>query len=177
MDIRLRTALCTALLAFATIGPPAPAVASDSPWSRLAICDAAFAQHRDRTAPLAPGENANDGACAARRNACLAAAGNDPIRRSDCLVEHNLCVLSGQGANNRLQSSYGFGVIAECYVHSYVEPGALSATYCDNARAIRDAAIFEYQACQSLSDADARFACSDAALTKAWISSGVMNCE
>ncbi|MFZ5637326.1 MAG: hypothetical protein ACOY82_12180 [Pseudomonadota bacterium] len=177
MEIRLSAAIGTVLFALATIGPPSPAIAQNSPWSRLAACDAAFTQHRYRTAPLSPGENANEPACAARRDTCLAAAGSNAIARNECMIEYNLCVLGGQGANNRLQSPYGFGMIAECYVHSYVEPGDLSATYCDNARALRDLAIFEYQACQDIADPDARFACSDAAMTKAWISSGVMNCE
>jgi hypothetical protein len=177
MDIRHWTAILTAFLAFATIGRPAPVIAQDSPWSRLAICDAAFSHHRYRTDPLATGENANEPACAARRDACLAAAGSDQSRRSACLVDYNLCVLGGLGNNNRLQSGYGFGVLAECYVNSYVEPGDLSATFCDTARAIRDIAVLEYQGCQGIADPDARFACSDAALTKAWISSGIMRCE
>lgn len=177
MHIRHRIALCTSLIALAMTGSPAPVAAQDSPWSRLAICDAAFSHHRYRTTPLLPGENVNEPACAARRDACLAAAGSNQILRSTCLVSYNACIAGGQGASNRLQSDYGFAAIAECYNYSYVEPGDLSATYCDTARSLRDIGILDYLACQSIADPDARSICGEAAITKAWYASGVMNCE
>ena len=177
MHMRYRLAICTSLIALAMTGSPAPVAAQDSPWSRLAICDAAFSQHRYRTTPLQPGENINTGPCAARRDACLAAAGSDPVRRSSCLISYDTCIANGQGVHNQLQSGYGFGVIAECYANSYVDPGDLSATYCDSARAVRDIGILEWQGCQYIADPDTRLQCGDAAMTKAWLSSGVMNCE
>jgi len=177
MDIRHRIAISAGLFVLATIGQASPAQAQSGPWSRVSTCDVAFSDHRYRSAPLQPGENVNEGPCAARRDTCLAAAGSDQNRRNNCLISYNLCVLGGLGNNNRLQSPYGFGMLAECYSNSYVEPGDLSHTYCDTARSLRDIAILEYQACQAISDPESRFACSDAALTNAWISSGVMNCE
>lgn len=177
MEIRTRIALCVGLIAVALGSAQTPVHAQDSPWSRLAICDAAFSHHRYRTTPLGVGENANQVACESRRDACLAAAGSNQAQRSACTISYNNCIVDGQGVHNVLQSAYGFGMIAECYVNSYVEPGDLSATYCDTARALRDIGIMEWQACQALSDPDARSLCSDAATTKAWISSGVMQCE
>jgi len=177
MEHRHRLAIATALIGLAVLGHPPPARAQESPWSRLAICDAAFTSHRYRTAPIQPGENVNEPACAAQRDSCLAAAGSDITRRNQCTVTYNLCVINGLGSNNRLQSPYGYGVISECYVNSYVDPGNLSATFCDKARALRDQGLLEYQACQGLADPDAQSACADAAISKAFYASGVMSCE